>query len=112
MKIIRGTSVSLMVQIRDEEGMLYELQEGDKLIFGVKQNPNNKSYSLKKTADSTAKTDDGYIINLAPEDTANLPFGKYVFDVGLQTAEGNFYMVVECDSLIIDTAVTSKEGGT
>ncbi len=108
MKIVRGTTQSIVVTILNEDETIYKLQSGDKLIFGVKLNPENSEYDIKKVIE-TADSEGNCVISLIPEDTNGLAFGKYFFDVGLQTADGDFYMIIECDDFIIAKAVTAKE---
>lgn len=108
MRMVRGTTQNIVVTIQNEDGTTYKLQSGDKLIFGVKLNPENSEYDIKKIVQN-ADSEGNCVISLIPEDTVGLAFGKYFFDVGLQTADGEFYMIVECDDFIIAKAVTAKE---
>jgi hypothetical protein len=107
LSIIRGTTNTLSLTIEDENGELYKLKDSEKIIFGVKSNAENSDYDICKIA--TEAVDSTYIINITPEDTAGYPFGRYYFDVGLQTADGNYYMVIPCSEFYIKKAVTSKE---
>ena len=50
----------------------------------------------------------GYIFEIKPEDTKDFVFDIYYYDVGLQTAEGDFYTVVECSILEIRPGITAK----
>lgn len=108
-KMVRGTTQNIAITILNDDGTVYELQNSDKLIFGVKLNPESTEYDIKKTATAENEQDDGYIIKLTPEDTQHLSFGRYCFDVGLQTSDGDFYMVIDCDDFMITKAVTAKE---
>lgn len=108
MRIVRGTTLSISVTIYDDNGEIYELQSEDKVIFGVKQNVDSTEYDIKKIV-TEADSEGNCVITLEPPDTEGLAFGGYYFDVGLQTAGGDFYMVVECDEFIVAKAVTSRE---
>lgn len=106
--IIKGTTCTFFVNILNEDGKTkYVLQSGDKLIFGVKSNPENSDYDVCKIV--TEASEEGYAIELEPDDTADLPPGHYYFDIGLQTSAGAYYMVVPCSQCLIKPAVTSKE---
>lgn len=107
--IIRGTTNDLSLSIEDENGEQYTLQDGEKIIFGVKSNAENSDYDIVKTLTSADMVDNAYTIKLIPDDTLGLPFGQYYFDIGLQTADGDYYMVVPCDEFCVCKAITAKE---
>lgn len=107
LNIIKGTTIAFYVTIRNEDGTEYVLQSGDKLIFGIKQNPENSDYDVCKIV--TEASGNGYLIELEPADTADLQPGHYYFDIGLQTATGAYYMVIPCSQCLIMPAVTAKE---
>lgn len=106
--IIRGTTNDLSLSIEDENGEQYTLQDGEKIIFGVKSNAENSDYDIVKTLTSADMVDGICTIKLTPADTAELAFGRYYFDIGLQTAD-DYYMIVPCDEFYICKAVTQKE---
>ena len=106
----RGTSLSEVVEIYTEDGELYEMDSGDKLIFGVKESPTqSSSYVIKKYIYSTDKSDDGYLLSLSPEDTVNLESKRYVYDIGLLDSSGNYNMVIECSTFNLQNAVTESD---
>lgn len=107
--IIRGTTNEFSLSIKDESGEQYTIESSEKIIFGVKENAENSDYNIVKVLTSTDVVDDTYTIKLTPEDTAELPFGRYYFDVGLQTADGDYYMIIPCDEFCICKAITVKE---
>ena len=107
--IIRGTTNDLNLSIEDENGEQYTLQDGEKIIFGVKENAENSDYNIVKTLTSADVVDGICTIKLTPTDTAELAFGRYYFDIGLQTADGDYYMVVPCDEFCVCKAITAKE---
>ena len=107
LNIIRGTTNKFCLSIEDEKGEPYKLKDGEKIIFGVKSNPENSDYDVCKIV--TEASEDGCAIELEPADTAELAFGRYYFDVGLQTADGDYYMIVPCDEFCVCKAVTAKE---
>lgn len=107
--VIRGTTNDLNLSIEDEKGEQYTLQDGEKIIFGVKSNAENSDYDIVKTLTSADMVDNAYTIKLIPADTAELAFGRYYFDIGLQTADGDYYMVIPCSQCVILPAITKKE---
>lgn len=110
LKLIRGVTDTLQITITDDMGELYKLQSGDKLKLGIKRNWQDADYDVCKAVTSDDLQGDGYIISFAPEDTINLiPSYCYYFDVGLQTADGDYYMIIPCSQCVILPAITQKE---
>lgn len=109
LSIIRGTTNVFNLTIIDDSGEAHTLQDSENIIFGVKENPESTDYDLKKVITVADAQEDNYTIELSPEDTQELPFGRYYFDIGLQTADGDYYMVVPFSPFIVEKAVTKKE---
>jgi len=86
--ITRGDSAVLNLSI---EG--YTAQEGDTLTFSVKKNCNDAQPVIQKSIDTTEMT-----ITIDHEDTANLEFGDYFYDVQLRRDNGE---TVTYDTVII-----------
>lgn len=107
--IIRGTTNAFSLTIEEKNGEPYVLKDGEKIIFGVKYNAENSEYDIVKTLTSADVVDGAYIIKLAPEDTSNLPTERHYCDIGLQTIEGDYYMIIPCCDFYIDKAITQKE---
>ncbi len=101
LSIHRGTSKSLCIEIYDDNNVIYNLQAGDELIFGVKQSITDDECIIKKTATSADKNEDGYIISLDPSDTVRLPAGEYVYEIALQTATDDYYIIIDKSTFTI-----------
>lgn len=104
-KMIRGTTNSIIITVYDENGGLYSLKPGDKLIFGVKSNLNNSDCCIKKII--TEGTGE-YEIRLSPEDTKDLCCGTMCYDVGLQIGE-DYFPVIPCSPFVLTHNVTQRE---
>ena len=102
-EIVRGTTVIIQIDVLDAEGNPYELQDGEKLIFGVKRKTADSADIIVKTA--SVSQDGAYTVTLIPEDTCELPCDKYVYDVGLQSGN-DFYNVIESSPFVICGNVT------
>lgn len=76
-RFIRGDTQVFSLNITDGDGLPYELQPTDKLVFTVKKSIYNDDIVLQKIIDKSM------ILNIAHDDTATLPFGEYVYDVQL-----------------------------
>jgi hypothetical protein len=97
----RGDDVCLKINVYDSEGNPYELQEGDKLFFSAKTKANDKGYAIPP------KELEKDVIHIRPEDTYDLPFGTYVYDVQLRTAGGRSSTIIEPSSLVIKESITA-----
>lgn len=86
-EMIRGDTQPLKFQIKDNEGNILQMSAEDELIFTVKKNYNTKQTILQKklsTNDITYKNG-WYLFTLKHEDTANLKYGTYVYDIQLMS---------------------------
>lgn len=98
--MIKGDTAYLKVEIHQENGNIYELQEGDTLTFSMKKNLRDETYTLQKITDK-----DGAFV-LQAEDTQNLTCGKYYYDVQLNTANNEVFTVVETSEFYLKEGVT------
>lgn len=105
--IVRGTTNSFAIAITDEEGEAYELESGEVLRFGVKKTPNDAQYILTKEF-STADENDEYPFSIVPDDTINLPFGTYYYDIGLQSGS-NYFNIIPASDFVVAYNVTEWE---
>ena len=97
-RFIRGDTQILTVSINDAQGLPYELKPSDKLVLTVKKSVYNKEVLLQKTIDTSM------IVRFDHEDTANLNFGEYVYDV--QLTQGDIVTtVIPPTPFIIDAEV-------
>lgn len=107
LSIIRGTTNVFMVAVQDSSGSPYLLAEGETLIFGVKARPGDEDYTIVKTLTSDNLLNDAYIVRLNPEDTEDLSYGRYCYDIGLQRGT-DYYMVLPCSDFNINHNITER----
>lgn len=103
----RGTSYSIGIWVRDGDGQPY-YDSGDTVRFGVKYDPDDTAYLIEKTAEYDEEQG-CYVVTLVPSDTASLPFGRYWYDIGLQTDgedEDDYYMLVDATAFNVTKAIT------
>lgn len=79
----RGDTVSIGVSILQADGTEYILRAGDSVRFAVKKDYLDTEPLILKTLDNLDPK-----IELLPEDTKDLSFGKYVYDVELTKEDG------------------------
>lgn len=87
-KIIRGDTSRFEVEVLDQTGEKYNLQEEDELVFTVKKNTSTDITILQKQIL-------GDTFTLTHEDTKSLDYGKYVYDIQLTQANGDVTTVIQ-----------------
>lgn len=102
-EIVRGTTNTFQIEVRDANGVLYTVVAGEKIIFGIKEKPTDAELILAKSC--SFQSVGSYLATLSPEDTANLEPGRYFYDVALQSGK-NFYNIIEPMPFIIQPNVT------
>lgn len=110
MEIVRGTTKTPTIKLK-KNGDEYQIDEGDIIRFGVKNNTDDSEYLILKEMISTDYSEDagGYPLMIYPEDTINLDVGCYAYDIGIQTAAGQYKMVKVYSPFKILPNVTRKE---
>lgn len=106
--MIRGTTNLFNITVTDAEERLYTLGKGEFLKFGVKQKPEDEEYLVYKEI-STGENG-VYTVELAPDDTIGLAYGRYVYDVGLQIGS-NYFNIIPASAFAVLPNIT-KWGGT
>lgn len=96
--ITRGDTgvINLALKLNDEE---YILAEGDVVLLTVKRTPMDKEILFQKTLENNQFT-------INPEDTSNLKFGTYKYDVQLTTATGIVSTVITPRNFNVEAEVT------
>lgn len=111
LSIIRGTTQPINVVVKAPDGSNYVLEEGEVIRFGVKKSFNDpgSDYLIEKELTSAHLDENGgYTLTILPSDTRSLPFGKYYYDIGLQSG-ANYFNIVECSRFDIDYNITAPE---
>lgn len=99
--LTRGDTARISVQItNDQNGNEYEVSSDDALTLTVRVNARSSDILLQKVVTGTS---DFYI---APEDTQNLSFREYVYDIQLTTAAGDVYTIITPRTFEITEEVT------
>ncbi len=111
MDVPRGTTQLIRLRLSESDGSERDYTEADTVRFGVKSDANDDEFIISKTAvyDTEEKC---YVVELAPEDTALLPFDRYWYDIGLQTSDGEYFMLIEKSEFNLTRAITKKVDDT
>lgn len=97
--LTRGDNADIIVNITDGNGDPYTLDEDDVLLFTMKRNCETSEIILQKTLVNS-------VISLDHDDTKDLKYGRYYFDVQLTNVSGEVYTVITPHEFIIDKEVT------
>lgn len=109
LEMFRGTTESFEFTVKNRDtGDPYNLQDGEVLVFGIKFRPYQKDADLVKTV--TEGSDGVYIVTLHPEDTIDLRYGDYKYNVNIQ-AGNEFHPVVSGKFKIKSNATKHGDGG-
>lgn len=80
-------------------GNPYQLKNDDFIRFGVKKNPEPKEpYLIEKIfTQKDYDMKEGYIyIYFTPNDTNNISYGTYTYDIGIQNGIDYYYIIDPC----------------
>jgi hypothetical protein len=94
MELIRGDTLPISFNIQDNEGNPLVPTLDDELYFTMKKNYNSPSFVCQKKLSSGdfEIVEDKIRFVLTHEDTANLGYGEYVYDIQLST--GNYVKTI------------------
>ena len=93
----RGDTESLRITVY-RDGEEYALQDGDKLVFTLKQSVFSKNILLQKNFIDNE-------IKIEHEDTKDLNYGTYYYDVQLTFANGDVQTVIKPSKFILTDEV-------
>ena len=100
-KLTRGDTAALTVQILDDVASEdYIMSSSDTLKFSVKKSVKDSEYTFQKVSVGLNK----FVIE--PADTKDMKFGKYIYDVQLETSSGGVSTIIEPSTFEILSEVT------
>lgn len=79
----------------------YEVATGDSIVLTVKKTVNDTTNVFQKTLD----VDNAQFV-IEHNDTKDLAYGKYMYDIQLTTAEGKVFTVITPHYFVLDSEVT------
>ena len=100
-KLTRGDTAYLTIPLKTIESV-YELQPTDTLTFSVKRNTRETDYLFQKIITGTNT------FHIQPDDTAELTFGKYTYDVQLNVSNGDVFTVIPPSTFEVLAEVTCR----
>lgn len=85
----RGDTFILKFRLRDKAGNILVIGANDKLYLTCKESPNSTNVLFQKTIGNGIELDDDYyVVTIEPDDTTNLNYTTYGFDIELKTSTG------------------------
>lgn len=86
----RGDTQVCKFKIKDKNGEELSLSNTDKLFFTCKKNSKSDEIVFQKTLDNgiEQRSDGYYYITINSDDTAELNYGEYGYDIELKTEAG------------------------
>lgn len=96
--LVRGDSGTLKADIVYSDGKQYVLQDGDVLKFTMRKKVESEEIVLQKTLE------DG-ILHIVSNDTVNLEFGVYVYDIVLLMYTGDVFTIIPTSNFKISQEV-------
>lgn len=92
--LTRGDNAHFEISVTLQDGQSYDMVDGDMLQFCLKKNSKDTVELLRKTFTEPE-------FELVPEDTKDLDFGTYVYDIEIQLATGEVYTIIPISNFII-----------
>ena len=100
----RGDSEAIKVTVKDTLGNIIPLITGDTIYFTVRENILSTTKIIEKII---TDFDDGKaLININPQDTNDLRFASYVYDIQLTKENGTVKTIIPPSQLRITGEVT------
>lgn len=104
LSMVRGDTESITVTIRDTSGEITPLVSGDTIYFTLKKNAKNELKLIQKVI--TTFIDGSASIVISHDDTRNLLFGDYMYDVQVTYENGTVKTILGPDIFTILEEVT------
>lgn len=95
-ELTRGDTMILEVNLKDESGADYTPEESDKVYFRLKRNATAKDMLLEKEIPI-----DTMVLRLDVQDTSDLKFGTYVYEIELVTSNDYHFTAIANEEFVI-----------
>lgn len=102
----RGATFDDYITLTNLQKDVIHLAEGDTLIMGIRPHY-SETCIIERTWTIADEVNNVYPIHITPEEMDIEP-DEYKYDVGLQTADGDFYKVISESSFTVLSSTTKK----
>lgn len=109
LNIVRGNDFFAEIELTDENGEPYTIDESDKIIFGVKAKPenNDEDFIFKKELTAADEINGKYPFSFDAE-SMDIPAGSYWYGVSVHTGDGKLLSAVSCCEFNVTRSVVRK----
>ena len=105
--ITRGRTVPIELTVTDENGSPYAVASGEKILFGIKKDPDRDAAPIFVKSAAAGDDPGTYLVTIHPDDTLNLAPGRYYYDAGLETG-GDYFEIIPPSAFLLRANVTAK----
>lgn len=107
LEFTRGDTQFIRFQLKDGMGNPIKLSTEDKLYFTVKKNQNSSKILIQKKYPDSIKDTDGYFcFTLNSEDTSDLQYGTYQYDIELKS--GSYVKTLGFGTITLTEEITHR----
>lgn len=92
MSMVRGDSEVIVISCTDTGGNKIDFLDGDKVYLTIKESINTEEKILQKI--QTVFENGDAVINIDPDDTKNVKYKTYVYDVQIIRASGKVTTII------------------
>lgn len=85
--LTRGDTAVLQIELRNSKNEIYHIRDGDELVFTLKKTTSTDTILIRKCAVEMT-------VKLYPEDTKDMIYGMYTYDIQLKKENGEICTVV------------------
>ena len=100
-KLTRGDTAYLHIPLVTTDAD-YVMNANDTLTFSVKKTTRDTDYIFQKVVTGNN------VFHIQPSDTSELAFGKYIYDVELNTTDGDVFTVIPPSTFEVLSEVTHR----
>jgi hypothetical protein len=105
MYMTRGDTETITLELYDQDDEQIELISGDKVYFTVKTSTQTSNIVFQKIVENFTEGNEA-VFDILPNDTKNLRYGDYVYDIQLTTVTGRVITVIAPSKFVIGSEVT------
>ena len=103
--LTRGDSAYITINICQEDGSPYMLNEGDEIHIQVRHKPNDGELLFEALIEEIRE--DSFVWHIRPEDTKDAEIKVYYWDAQIKTIEGDIYTFIPMTTLRLTDEVTT-----
>jgi len=103
--LVRGDTASITVSAADQYDASRPFVAGDTVYFTVKKSTRTEIKEVQKII-TVFNMNGQAVFDIEHEDTKNMSFGTYYYDIQLTSAEGRVITIIPASNFILEEEVT------